>query len=141
MNLSLRLKIIGKEVDMPPRGGGPECSEYQPSTPWLQARPGREASVVSNDINNNLGHNQNNNYERENDTQRADARGADARGADALGAGTLRAEVALRHSLRPVTISPDGNCMFSAFSHQIYGNPDQHGLLRETVCCYLTIHR
>lgn len=34
-------------------------------------------------------------------------------------------------------VAGDGNCMFRALSDQIYGNPNQHAQIRESVCSYL----
>ena len=34
----------------------------------------------------------------------------------------------------------DGNCLFSSFSHQVYGDPCFHGLIREKCCKYMKMH-
>ena len=41
------------------------------------------------------------------------------------------------------TISPiaeDGNCLFSSFGHQIYGNPGLHGPIRDICCAFMELH-
>ena len=37
-------------------------------------------------------------------------------------------------------VPDDGNCLFSAFSHQVYGDSCFHGLLREKCCNYMKLN-
>lgn len=43
----------------------------------------------------------------------------------------------LRQNLQLVTVSGDGNCLFRAVSHQIYGDEEFHGLVRQKCMDYM----
>lgn len=42
--------------------------------------------------------------------------------------------------LYAANITGDGNCLFRALSDQLYGYPNQHAILRQSVCDYLESH-
>ena len=45
------------------------------------------------------------------------------------------------HEFDIFKIVDDGNNLFRAFAHQLYGVQDLHGLVREKCCCYLKLYR
>ena len=49
----------------------------------------------------------------------------------------FRAELASKRNLRIVEMNADGNCLFNAISHQIYGTQDFHQLVREKCMEYI----
>jgi OTU domain-containing protein 5 len=39
------------------------------------------------------------------------------------------------------TMDSDGNCLFKAISHQLYGDPQHHLLCRKAACSYMLYHK
>ena len=37
-------------------------------------------------------------------------------------------------------VADDGNCIFSAFAHQVYGDDSLHAIMREKCCDYMELH-
>lgn len=50
-------------------------------------------------------------------------------------------QILAKNLLHVIEIEGDGNCLFRSVSHQIYGNEDQHELLRERVVKHLISHK
>jgi len=44
-------------------------------------------------------------------------------------------------NMEVVPMAPDGNCLFRAVSHQVYGTPDHHRLVRESCMDYMESER
>ena len=49
----------------------------------------------------------------------------------------FRAELATKRNLRIVEMNADGNCLFNAISHQMYGTQDFHQLVRQKCMEYI----
>ena len=43
-------------------------------------------------------------------------------------------------NLTVTDVKADGNCMYRAFSLQLFGNPEQHELVRNQICTYVESH-
>ena len=46
----------------------------------------------------------------------------------------------VEHGFTIHLIPEDGNCLFSAFGHQIYGDKDLHARIRDKCCAFIEIH-
>ena len=44
-------------------------------------------------------------------------------------------------NLKLFFIEEDGNCLFRAMSHQLYGSQDHHKMIRERCCDYIELNR
>ena len=44
-------------------------------------------------------------------------------------------------NLEVIQISTDGNCLFRAMSHQLYGNQEFHHIIRRRCCDYIELER
>ena len=47
----------------------------------------------------------------------------------------------VQHGFKICKVNDDGNCLFSAFAHQIYGDASFHALVREKCCDYMALYR
>ena len=43
-------------------------------------------------------------------------------------------------SLEVKDMEPDGNCLFRAFAHQVWGDQDRHAAMRKQCCEYMVEH-
>ena len=46
----------------------------------------------------------------------------------------------LEHNFEIRKMPDDGNCLFSAFAHQVYGDDSLHAIMREKCCDYMELH-
>ena len=47
----------------------------------------------------------------------------------------------VQHGFKICKVKDDGNCLFSSFAHQIYGDASFHSLVREKCCDYMALYR
>ena len=47
----------------------------------------------------------------------------------------------VQHGFKICKVNDDGNCIFSAFAHQVYGDASFHALVREKCCDYMALYR
>ena len=57
------------------------------------------------------------------------------------GATMFRHAMKVRHGYDIYKVKDDGNCLFSAFAHQIYGDANFHGIVRQKCCDYMALYR
>ena len=57
------------------------------------------------------------------------------------GAAMFRHAMKVRHGYDIYKVKDDGNCLFSAFAHQIYGDANFHGIVRQKCCDYMALYR